>query len=39
MIQHKTKTELTSRPKYVTIPEFGVMAVESRHAANWSGPP
>ena len=32
------QSELTSRPKYVTIPEFGVVAVESRHAANWSGP-
>jgi AraC family L-rhamnose operon regulatory protein RhaS len=30
--------ELTSRPKYVTIPEFGVVVVESRHAVNWSGP-
>jgi len=39
MIQHKLKTELTSRPKYVAIPKFGVVAVESRHAANWSGPP
>ena len=38
MIQHRIKTELTSRPKYVSIPEFGVVAVESRHAANWSGP-
>ena len=30
--------ELTSRPKYVSIPEFGVVVLESRHAANWSGP-
>ncbi len=32
------KGELTSRPKYVKIPEFGVVAVECRHAVNWSGP-
>ncbi len=34
----KPEAELTSRPKYVAIPEFGVVAVESRHAVNWSGP-
>lgn len=34
----EVEAELTSRPKYATIPEFGVVVMESRHAVNWSGP-
>lgn len=37
-IKLEAATELTSRPKYVPMPEFGVVVLESRHAANWSGP-
>jgi len=38
VLESVADAELTSRPKYVLIPEFGVVAMESRHAANWSGP-
>ena len=30
--------ELSARPKYAPIPEFGVVVLESRHSREWSAP-
>ncbi len=38
VIRAPAEAGLTSRPKYASMPEFGVVVLESRHAANWSGP-
>ena len=33
------EAEVTSRPKYNPVPDFGIVVLESRHGTQWPGPP